>query len=745
MGEKVWKVGSRWSDIGSADMSVLNVFRRNNYVFVGENERFKNEVHAGHYIAIADGYTVVAVAKVLDEPENLSSLIKERKLRFRPQIDKFDFDNPDEFPEEFYAGARVHLLDLEPQDYLYYPKMGTFFAANMYWDKIIDLYNQYSNNSHFDISSRTYRIKNGHNAIDATGYKKEELLDGHTYYVVPVYQREYSWDEEQISRFVRDIFSGFWNVNEERTEVYLKEEPLFIGTMQLSQKRHLSETESEQDIIDGQQRVSTLLCLFKYLSLKYPGDFAKHSIPLNWLETRVNNEKEQGFLNAFLSVNDLGEIKESSENKYIRGCALISNYFDEALGEHIERLFDVNRFINYLLTSIYFVVVETVAGLSKTIQIFNTINTGGLDLSGDDLFKVRLYEYLRDCCGESEHAFVEIGEIYRAIKNINAEWRESGNNYDVVSMSSVRSAYKDYLISRYDLPNGLYQMATDTFYDYLFDGLLGVQHHREMGDKVKNKIVQLSIEEINIVVDAVAKWNRADYHTYGQLISFKLIEKSRYGRYSRIAYLLLLCGYNLDEAYDILTPVSKVFFCYSLFYSRPVNEIHTLAFHLQKSIGANAPREEIIGLINKKLYSEDCLNWGREAIVKQIAHNRIWKDLICCLSAYFDEVEKGIEIKTIDRLISLNYDVEHIHATEDHSVLVRPELQNSIGNLLLLEYSLNRSIGNSTFEEKKICYEKSEYQSIKNLLKYKKWGEKEILERLEQQYQKIATFIWGEK
>ena len=270
----------------------------------------------------------------------------------------------------------MHLLDLEPQDYLYYPKMGTFFAANMYWDKIIDLYNQYSNNSHFDISSRTYRIKNGHNAIDATGYKKEELLDGHTYYVVPVYQREYSWDEEQISRFVRDIFSGFWNVNEERTEVYLKEEPLFIGTMQLSQKRHLSETESEQDIIDGQQRVSTLLCLFKYLSLKYPGDFAKHSIPLNWLETRVNNEKEQGFLNAFLSVNDLGEIKESSENKYIRGCALISNYFDEALGEHIERLFDVNRFINYLLTSIYFVVVETVAGLSKTIQIFNTINTG---------------------------------------------------------------------------------------------------------------------------------------------------------------------------------------------------------------------------------------------------------------------------------------------------------------------------------------------------------------------------------
>ena len=110
--------------------------------------------------------------------------------------------------------------------------------------------------------------------------------------------------------------------------------------------------------------------------------------------------------------------------------------------------------------------------------------------------------------------------------------------------------------------------------------------------------------------------------------------------------------------------------------------------------------------------------------------------------------KKKIDVEKNEKLEKIkidNIEQKYIHATEDHSVLVRPELQNSIGNLLLLEYSLNRSIGNSTFEEKKICYEKSEYQSIKNLLKYKKWGEKEILERLEQQYQKIATFIWGEK
>ena len=61
------------------------------------------------------------------------------------------------------------------------------------------------------------------------------------------------------------------------------------------------------------------------------------------------------------------------------------------------------------------VVVETVAGLSKTIKIFNTINTAGLDLNGDDLFKVRFYEYLRDTNKYGEDAFEKISNIYKTI------------------------------------------------------------------------------------------------------------------------------------------------------------------------------------------------------------------------------------------------------------------------------------------------------------------------------------------
>ncbi len=77
----VWKVGSRWSSNGAAGTSLINIFRRSNYVFVGSSgERFYESVRKNDYLAIADGLTIVAVAKVLDDkPTDLCELMKNNK------------------------------------------------------------------------------------------------------------------------------------------------------------------------------------------------------------------------------------------------------------------------------------------------------------------------------------------------------------------------------------------------------------------------------------------------------------------------------------------------------------------------------------------------------------------------------------------------------------------------------------------------------------------------------------------
>ena len=107
----------------------------------------------------------------------------------------------------------------------------------------------------FSISAKTctlkYNSQEGKGTVFGSGIK----------YIIPVYQRPYSWTDEQIRKFLSDIFSSYWG-----NENLVAEEPMFIGTMQLSTRN----ANNEQDIIDGQQRLTTFLILLKVLKHKFP-------------------------------------------------------------------------------------------------------------------------------------------------------------------------------------------------------------------------------------------------------------------------------------------------------------------------------------------------------------------------------------------------------------------------------------------------------------------------------------------
>lgn len=747
--ENVWKIGSRWSNHGDPGTSILDIFRRNNYVFVGSSgNRFNEKVKKNDYLAISDGITIVAVAKVLDDkPTDLCELMKNNKLRFHTSDrDRFDYSNPEDY-EGWCYGVRVHLVDLPEHERFRY-RRGTFFSANQYWTKIIKLYELYSSQA-FDITSRTLRIKKSDQVTDTIGYEKQNLLDDKTIYYIPIYQREYSWNENQLTRFIHDMFVGYWGSDPENRAIV--KDPMFIGTMQLSQKKYISPRECCQDIIDGQQRISSLLCLLKFITLKFPdAHIMKHESlqRFDWLQTRVNNDKENQLLRNFCSISSLPDISRDSGNVYIKNCAIIRDIFQQNITDDEGKVynnFDINDFCEYLLNDIYFVVVETVAGLSKTVQIFNTINTAGLDLNGDDIFKVRFYEFLHDKCGESDEAFNEIGKVYERIKAINESWKARGNDLDIINMSTVRDAYKDYLISKFDLNNGLYHMSTDTFFDYLFDILLNVQAHKDFGKNISK--VCLSLEDLNKIVSIIFNWNSSYYDNYEQLITYKLIEKSRYGRYVRICYLLLLSGFTNQQVYQILLPLSKIYFFYSIYKSKTINEVHTLTFNLEKAVGRGTSFKELIELLDKKLGETKLL---KEQICSRALDKPVWRDLMCCLSAYFDEIEAKTPIKELDKKLSGGYDIEHIHANADTSIDIKDyNLQNSIGNLVLLESYINRSIQNIEFKEKvnrsdgNYCYKDSKYASIAKIRGNDKWSADEMKKRLDSEDKKILSFLWG--
>ncbi|MFY7849558.1 MAG: DUF262 domain-containing protein [Bacteroidia bacterium] len=310
-------------------------------------------------------------------------------------------------------------------------------------------------NNNFAIAAKTCTLQNA----GKQGYSG--LLESGKRYVIPIYQRPYAWTDVQIRKFMGDLFTAFRGLDGQSDE-----EPMFIGTMQLS----FPDKRNEQEVIDGQQRLTTLLLLLVLLRKRFPECRELAALPFDWLTTRVNSGEQQRCLDDFLKEKDTSGADPL--NVYTRNSVLLAELLDEQLatGEEESSGFTIDRFVSFLLNQVYFVVIETRAVLSKTLRIFNAINATGLDLNGSDVFKIRMYEYLRDLRGRDESAFDDISNLYALLDTNNA-----AQGARVADMQEILAIYQLILIAQYDLPVALYSLSTDSFFERLFDTILNVQ------------------------------------------------------------------------------------------------------------------------------------------------------------------------------------------------------------------------------------------------------------------------------
>ncbi|MBI2647539.1 DUF262 domain-containing protein [Candidatus Woesearchaeota archaeon] len=79
-----------------------------------------------------------------------------------------------------------------------------------------------------------------------------ELFSGDKHFKVPQYQRAYAWSEKQLMDFLEDI-------NNQR-----KDKEYFFGTI-LFQDNGVRDGFEQIDIVDGQQRITTLVIFMKVL------------------------------------------------------------------------------------------------------------------------------------------------------------------------------------------------------------------------------------------------------------------------------------------------------------------------------------------------------------------------------------------------------------------------------------------------------------------------------------------------
>lgn len=721
----VWKFGTRWSDWGDSSASVLSIMRRNNIAFVwldgDAKTNFLLQVKKGDYVALADGYQIVAIGKTTSAPGYLRDF-----KNF--QVSETDF--PDFSLEDGWdniVAVKINIVDIndEDKDVFYFQKPIRFCALNQLRKETIDYYESHLNR--FEIHSYT-------GTIGQSGGESKALLNSKVRYIIPVYQRPYEWTDWQITPFINDIISNYLGKDGSGKHP----EPMFIGTMQLSKRKPISNLEYQHDVVDGQQRITTLTIFLKELQRHYPECKRLASLNFNWLQTHVS-EQQSKYLFNYLHANEYEPI-----NPYQKNAISIWNAFEAFLQNQEETFnFDIERFCDYIFHNVCFVVIETSAGLSKTIQIFNTINNTGLDLNGSDLFKIRMYEYLRDIKCEDENVFDEIQAIYTLLDVKNKEYNVE---YD---MGTMLDLYKNILITEYDLSTTLYAFGWDTFFDRLFDSLLGVnewEHFKNLNG------LELSLSVLKEIIEMRYEKTAYQYQSLETKFATRMISDfSRY-RWSKglVMYPFLYFYRNDKNKYEqlerLLVVLNKYFFIHSIEHSKQIYEVNNYISKLVKSIKTSSS-EDIISSVINKIASEDkdWLYWNIEK--DNINGSKWWRYLVCGVSTFLAEKDScDNDDEVLAKVFNKwDFDIEHIHATADSSQEIPEEIQNSIGNLTPLEYDINRSIQDAPFKIKKLQYANSWFKTIREISKLEFWDLDCILKRKKEESDKIFAYIMTNK
>lgn len=695
---RVWKVASRWSETGHAESSILDIFRRHNVVFVGKfQDRFR-QIAEGDLIVISDAKRVVAMGLATTQPQPVTELgieFTEDDLR------KFDC-------EDYVLGCRVSFSDLGEEEQPSY-RVSTFHGVNERADEFRRIFTahrqRFEERQQFEIKARSCTLS--HNAASPA----DTLWHNGLVFRVPVYQRAYSWKEGEVRRLLGDLLANFLGLNGRPVE-----EPMFIGTMQLTEKRFLDVRSGRQmqEVIDGQQRLSTLILLLSILKARCPELPVWAGLDLgNRIETAVSSGEQQRYLREALEA-DLNDLPDEKQNPYLRVVPLMQQLLDEAGGDNGEESppgtpLEVERFAEYLLGRVYFVVIETRATLSKTLQIFDSINTSGMDLNGGDVFKVRYYEYLRVTQNVEETEFERISGLYQMIDERNRDARRT-----ICGIEEILSLARHILVARHDLPKTLHDYGSAAFFDRFFDTVLSVNEWPNFTLATCRK-ADARLEEFARLIAVRFDWSKDVSALSAEARS--MLEFIWWSRYSKYHYLIILFRdrFGTDPALTecFLVQLAKLLVMFSIMYWRAVNELHA-AMHrvigLMFGATATSTAEDVIGSLRKVAADN---KWRIENAFEDyaIADNARAKGLTCRLAAFLHELEEGhLDAEQLRSLIfDTEIDIEHIESVNHKNAAERAKIHalwqgelHRIGNLIVLESSLNRSISNEDYQIVKV-------------------------------------------
>ncbi|NEK15030.1 DUF262 domain-containing protein [Rhizobium leguminosarum] len=203
---------------------------------------------------------------------------------------------------------------------------------------------------------------------------------------IPPYQRPYSWTEEQAAELLDDLK---WAAGDEKP---IEKPPYFLGSIVVIKDPDYPDA----DIVDGQQRITTLTILMSVLRELATTDQQRANINI-FLSQKGNpllgtrdiprltiRKRDADFFRKCIQDGDQGGILDAANTDARKRMIANRDFYQKKLGEMSEE--ERNHLLAFAVQRCYLVVVEA-SDQASAYRIFSVMNDRGLDLTATDILK----------------------------------------------------------------------------------------------------------------------------------------------------------------------------------------------------------------------------------------------------------------------------------------------------------------------------------------------------------------------
>lgn len=539
-------------------------------------------------------------------------------------------------------------------------------------------------------------------------------------YKVPMFQRDYSWEDDQWDDLWNDIVL---------TAATRENDVHYMGYLVLSS------TDSRVfSVIDGQQRLTTLTLLIRAV-LKYLDELAE-----NGIDPEANRQRSTQLRSSYIGYLDpvtlitqsklsLNRANDAYFQTYIVPLQplpkqnlkfsekLLKNAFEWFYGRIIDQFSkaksgkEIAQFIENVVDRLFFTVIEVNDELDA-FSVFETLNSRGVKLAPIDLLK----NYLFSVVNKSPSSSHEL-----ETRRLEEQWHKI---VDTIGDANLT----DFLRVHWNSKN------TRVRESGLFKAVRQVIDDRgKVFDLVRNLDADSAVFAAFIDPENEL-WSAEQRQYIRTLLLFKVKQPLS---------LLLAARRTLNDAdfSKVLRACVIISFRYNIIFSGATGDQETIYNNLAKDItlGNVLTIQDVMSRL-RLIYKTDT-EFKAAFSVKSFPNNSS-KVAIYILTEL--EKKQGIAFDTN----SSKYDLEHIfpvNPADDWPGFPSPvtdDPQLRLGNLTLIEKTLNKNAGNRSFDEKKLIYAQSLVPSTQKIgTEYDSWSKSEINDRQDRMARE-ATSIW---